>query len=200
MHSISRFVQPFRRSLSEQVDRLHQTLASLCDRLRSSVLQAVAETVVRAVREAVHLVFDELSLKVEPPRPGYHPVHSPRAFWDRGDELLDEELDDWQLNEDTNDLWRDDNDDFPDQPDQPLRQEALRSRWIRAVAAGVEACAWWLRRQTARCSLLTALSLGAASTAAAFVAGPGLVASAFQLLALAEAVQAGASVLSSFGI
>lgn len=199
MHSISRFVQPFRRSMSDQVDRLHQTLASLCDRLRSSVLQAVADTVVRAVRDAVHLVFSEFSLNVGTPWPGHRPVHSPRAFWDHEDELLTDELDDWPLDHDPNDLCPDEDDDPPDSSDQTSRQEAKPRRWIWALAAGFDASSWWLRRQAARCSLMTVLGIGAASTMAAWVAGPGLIGSALRLMTLAEVVQASAGALVGLG-
>lgn len=196
MDSISRFMQPFRRSLSDQVDRLQQTLTSLSDRLRSSILQAVTDAVVRAVRDAVHLVFNELSLNHVPLRSIHRPAHSSRAFWDSGDNLLEDELDDWPLDHDPNDFCSDEDDDLPDSSDQTSRQEAKPRRWLWALAAGFDANSWWLRRQVTRCSILTVLGIGAASTVAAWVAGPGLISSTLRLITLAEVVQASAGALA----
>lgn len=54
----------------------------------------------------------------------------------------------------------------------PSSQDEPRAgRWGRAVAAGLRAAAWWLRRHPDRVSLLAALGVGAVAGLAVF-AGP----------------------------
>ena len=72
-------------------------------------------------------------------------------------------------------------------------------RWRRAVAAGLHAAAWWLRRHPGEVSLLTALTVGALA-GLAVLAGPvsgiaGLLVSALGLDSLLELVRSASTLL-----
>ena len=41
-----------------------------------------------------------------------------------------------------------------------LRDEPRARRWLRAIAAGLQAAAWWLRRHAGEVSLMVALAVG----------------------------------------
>ena len=60
-----------------------------------------------------------------------------------------------------------------------LSPPAHRSR---ALALGLQAAAWWLRRRAAQCPVRSALGLGAAATLVAYLAGPAVALSGVGLL------------------
>ena len=79
------------------------------------------------------------------------------------------------------------------------------SRLPRAIAAGLQTMLCWLRRSIGRFPVITAVAVGLLTALATYAGGPlaaavvGLAGSAFNLLSLAEVVQAGADALATFG-
>ena len=79
------------------------------------------------------------------------------------------------------------------------------SRLPSAIAVGFHTTLWWLRRRVSRFPVLTAIVIGLLTALATYVGGPvaaaamGLAGSAFNLMSLAEAVQAGTGALAAFG-
>src|SRR4029077_13582982 len=69
-------------------------------------------------------------------------------------------------------------------------------RLSRALAAGCQAAAWWLRRRPGPLSVLAALGVGLAAALAALFGGPagaGVAGTALALLALADTARSGAA-------
>ena len=72
------------------------------------------------------------------------------------------------------------------------------ARLATALAAGLQAASWWLRRYSAPPLILTTVAIGAAAGGVAFIGGPlagallGVAGSATQFSFFAEAVTAGA--------
>ena len=60
----------------------------------------------------------------------------------------------------------------PAHPGSALRTAA---HWPAAVACGLQAAAWWLRRRATRCSVLSAVGVGLAFALAVYVAQAGSV-------------------------
>jgi hypothetical protein len=146
-----------RGRLARHLGRLQQSLDSVAEQVREAVANAVGRTMAEAVYEALR------------PRagPGYPLPHS--SYSGRGStSRRDWEERAWDRDSGRSD-WRDAYDDDYDDPrydDDPepasSRQDEPRTgRWGRAVAAGLQAAAWWLRRHPGRVSLLAALAVGA---------------------------------------
>jgi hypothetical protein len=73
------------------------------------------------------------------------------------------------------------------------------ARWSHALAAGLEAAAWWLRRRASGAPVLAAVGAGLAVGLLSFTGGPllaavlGLAGSALGLMSFVDAAQVGAS-------
>jgi hypothetical protein len=182
-----------RRTLTSHVDRLHETLVTLTERLRATVAQAVSNNLASAIREAVHALFSDTEPAVAPP--SYYqasPYHHP-STWGERDRYEREREDDLPT------------EDWSSEPSRAWREvecaapEAVTShgeqqhpaRLHHALAIGCQAAAWWLRRQVSRASALAALGIALLATGAACVAGIGLAESALNLLGLADAMRSG---------
>ena len=85
-----------------------------------------------------------------------------------------------------------------EEEDPPAEEPAPAQRsgcWSRAVAAGCQAAAWWLRRHAGPFALLAAAGIGIAAGAATLVSSPlvagasAVAASVLGLLALADAAR-----------
>ena len=70
------------------------------------------------------------------------------------------------------------------------------ARWYRALAAGLEAAAWWLRRTVGKPSLVAALAIGLIFAGLAWLVGPHLAGSALALAALAGFIRLASLALS----
>ena len=79
--------------------------------------------------------------------------------------------------------------------------EQRSQRWHEALAVGVQAAAWWLRRQRGPVSLLTALTVGTIAGLAILVGPAGnaanLVASALGLAYLLDLMRSASSLLAA---
>jgi hypothetical protein len=178
------------RSLATHLDSLRCTIDGLAGRLREAVAQAVGQSVAGTVREAVRAL-----LGTDPPEP-----ESPFTAARTGEPSA------W---------WRDDHDrrwpvtpanpwsDPYDDAEEPGRYGSAASsdepepaRWYRALAAGLEAAAWWLRRQVGKPSLLAAIAVGLICAGLAWLLGPHLAGLALALAALAGLVRLASLALS----
>jgi hypothetical protein len=184
-----------RARLARHVGRLRQGLDELGEQLRGAVARAVGRSAGDAVSEAVHAALGGPEVQ---PRPALGP---PRGLTGRPSPPWQEPDDPW---------WReaeelgpggqfatDDFDDRTSFDDYPERDESMAPseerpprRWPRAVAAGLQAAAWWARRHPGRASLLAALAVGAVAALASLLGhaagAAGLVVSALGLACLAD--------------
>jgi hypothetical protein len=123
---------------------------------------AVGRTVAEAGGEAV---YEALCLRAGFCSPLPHSSYSghgstSRRGWDERAWDRDSGRSDWR------DAYDDDDDDEPRYDDDPepassQQNEPRAGRWGRAMAAGLQAAAWWLRRRPGQVSLLAALAVGA---------------------------------------
>jgi hypothetical protein len=194
---------PFRRVgrlVADQIGRLHGSLEHLAGEVRAAIARAVGQATGEAAREALRVILDG-----PPERPGYGDRsddreggwgQSRRPTWPTtrpydpyGRDPYERDPDD-DLDEEHQRRYAGDEDDPPtDQPAAPRRQ----GRWSRAVAAGCQAAAWWLRRHPGPFALVAAAGIGLAAGVVTLVSSPlvagatAAAASALGLLALADA-------------
>lgn len=181
------------RSLAAQLDRLHNTLTGLRQRLREAVVRSVGETVGATVREALRAVLahtapdEEPFVSDDPPR--YH--DPPRWHGQREPQWQD----DWEWIDTTSD---------PNLPpvDPPAPAPETRHGTATSLLLLVcQAAAWWLRRHAGPFPALAALGVGTACGLATYlgapvvIAGAGLTGSALGLAVLAATVHGGAAAL-----
>src|SRR5436853_5955195 len=183
MSKRSAWLRQVRRALAERLDRLHVALESLSEKLRESVSLAVGQAVGGAVHDAVQAAIEGHA--TDPPRDRRYGPRSERVS------LWEEEY-----------AWRRDPYDYPpDEEYAPEDEDRLeetpvpdvtvkprRQRWLRALAAGLQALAWLLRRPAGRVSFLAASGVGLLAVATAYVTGPLLTGSLQGLLRLGGAV------------
>jgi hypothetical protein len=191
-------IDPGSRWLARHFSRLRRSLEALYDRLREAIAVAVARAAEDAVREAVSgLLADTPPLSP----PDYATRNFPSAAGWREPDDVDKELRRWEENL---------NDDYaaaasseagPRVPADEPSPEPTRLR--RALAEGLQAASWWLRRG-GRFPVLTALGAGAVVVLASYTGGPlagagvALAGSALGLMSFAHAVHTGAGALAAF--
>jgi hypothetical protein len=192
---------PLRGRLARHLGRLQQNLDAVGEQVREAVANAVGRTVAEAIGEAVYeaLCPGAGSSRPLPRASGYSgQTSTPQRAWDEPG---------WRRAGDSS-TWRDpyDYEDYDDPPyddDLPPEETASRQdksgagRWGRAVAAGVQAAAWWLRRHPGQVSLLAALTVGTVA-GLAVLAGhasgiAGLMASALGLAYLLDLMRSAGS-------
>ena len=191
------------RILAGHVGRLRDTLDLLRERLREAVARAVGQAAAGAAQDAVEsLLVESPSASGPPADPYYRP--SPGGWYDpdrdRSPSWDDDRHDSYR---------RDPDDDFEEGPpgrdESPAPAQSAGRRWGLALAVGCQAAAWQLRRSVGRLAALKALGVGLASTLAAYVAGPvlvasaGLAGSALALAALSDAARGWAAALFGVG-
>ncbi len=188
---------PDRGRLARHLGRLQQSLDTVAEQVRQAVASAVGRTMAEASGEAV---YEALRPRAGPSGP------QPRSSWyaDRaaaGWREWDEPA--WRRQADA---WprRDadgyDEDDDREPEDLPSADPASGAeRWGRAVATGLHAAAWWLRRHPGPVSLLAALTVGALAGLAVLVGHAsgvaGLVVSALGLAYLLDLVRSASTLL-----
>jgi hypothetical protein len=192
-------IEPGSRWLARHFSRLRRSLEALYDRLREAIAVAVARAAEDAVREAVTgLLADTPPLGLpDYPRRNF----TPSGAW-RDPNDPDEELRRWEENLD-NDYAAAARSEAGArvQPDEPSPEP---TRLRRALAEGLQAASWWLRRD-GRFPVLTALSAGLVVVLASYTGGPlagagvALAGSALGLMSFAHAVHSGAGALAAFG-
>jgi hypothetical protein len=137
---------PVRGKLARHLGRLQQHLDSVGEQVREAVATAVGRTVAEAIGEAV---FDALAPYADPS--GRESRYSPN--WRRAGEPSPYA---YQSYDDP----RYDDDDDDSECRSSLGDEPRSRRWRRALAAGLQAAAWWLRRHPGQVSLAAALAVG----------------------------------------
>jgi hypothetical protein len=148
--------------------RLQEALGGLTEQTRDALARtlagAAADLVGQAVRAALGAPGDGLA---------FNPWHDRRRA--RPTPVTDpfEELYEYDP-EDSEDRWYRD---MPPPPEGPRPSEGDATQvWPAALALGLRAAAWWLRRRTGRPPLLAALALGIVAAACATAGGPAALA------------------------
>jgi len=188
-----------RRSLDLHLERLHDTLAILTQRLRDAVAQAIGSTVAAAAREAIQVASTDPSCGPMTPQAAPRPRYASPPRWGEPPRYPDDDPEALQEREwraEREQSWRfvDDDESPPADTDQPIQPQEVRLH--RALSLGCQAAAWWLRRQVGRFSALAALGVGTVCTAAAYFVGTGLASSALGFLVLADAIHSGTALLT----
>jgi hypothetical protein len=188
--------RPARSSLVGRLDRLRASLEDLGERLREGVAQAVSGSLGDAVRDALRSLLgigDVGHMCYAAERP-----YQPAPLWGGSDGpdhtrwADDRDHTRWSGSSLPHEDDHADEDDAPEAT--PNSESPGRLRWCQAVAVGLQASAWWLRRCTGRFTLLSAVGVGVASALVAYVGGhlaiaaAGLAGSALTLLALTDAL------------
>src|SRR5262245_6228453 len=183
-------IDPGCRWLAKHLSRLCRTLEGLYDRLKEAIAVAVARAAEDAVREGVHALLTDKPPLCPPdyPRRNFAP-----SGWE--DDEFDE-LRRWEENLDHEQEPRGRGEPSAHVPTSEETAEPTRLR--RALAEGLQAAAWWLRRG-GRFPVLTALGAGLVVLWASYFggqlagAGVALAGSALGLLSL------GQGTLAAFG-
>jgi hypothetical protein len=189
-----------RRFLARHLSRLSDSLETLGALLRDAVAAAVGQAVADAVREAARAALAGPGHGPGPDRPRWDAPPAASA-WDRP-HRPDDGSDSPRVDPDA--AWPPE-DETPGPEARPGRQGA-RPRALRAVAVGLEASAWWLRRCAGRWCLGAAAAVGLAAALAAYAlgawarAGVGLAGSALSLLSRSATSRAGDETPDGFGI
>jgi hypothetical protein len=159
-------LDPGSRWLARHFGRLRRSLEALYDRLREAIAVAVARAAEDAVREAVSGFLADTPPLSPPDYP--HRNSAPSGVW-RDPNDPDEEFRRWQESLD------DDDETAARSETQPLGETGEPSpeptRLRRALAEGLQATSWWLRRGD-HFSVLTALGAGLVVVVASYAGGP----------------------------
>jgi hypothetical protein len=185
--------------LACHVSRLSDSLEALGARLREAVAAALGQAVADAVREAVLAALVAPGDSPGPDRPRWD-APSAAPAWDRPH----------QTDDCYGSPWADQDAAWPPEEEPPVPEArpgrgGARARLARAVAVGLEASAWWLRRYAGRWCLRAAAAVGLVAALAAYAlgawaaAGVGLAGLALSLLSLAEISRARAEAPDGFG-
>jgi hypothetical protein len=181
-----------RLSLKDRLERLHATLDGLGERLRDGIARAVSQAVSCAVHDAIHSLFGDGQQHRPIPDPTAWPSPHLRRQWDEGPEerwLGDYEGDGW----DDEPYYAEPG--HPEQIREPPPEPATQQKpsWRNALAFGLQATAWCLRRSKGRLGAHAAFAIGLVTFVVTFGLGPaalaavGLTASTLGLLSLSEA-------------
>jgi hypothetical protein len=198
MTFVTSWLAAARGSLGGHLRRLRSSLDTVAEQAREAVARAIGRTVADAVSEAVDSALAPAERRPDaysPDRPTY-PSRRASPLWNDPDESR------WGRQDEDRDPYRrahdDDPDPYADDPGEELAEtpQPRRRRLGRALAAGLQAAAWWLNRHPGGLSVVVAVSLGLVAGTAALVrdtaVGPtGLVAAALGLLALDGLVRSG---------
>jgi hypothetical protein len=164
-------IDPGCRWLAKHLHRLRRSLEGLYDRLKEAIAVAVARAAEDAVREGVQaLLADTPPLSPPDYPPGHYPRSNfrPATGWGDSDNE-DDELRRWEENLDYEPKTKGRN----EAGAQALASEPAPepNRLRRALAEGLGAASWWLRRG-GRFPVLTAMGAGLVVLWASYVGGP----------------------------
>jgi hypothetical protein len=191
---------PVRGKLARHLGRLQQHLDAVGEQVRESVATAVGRTVAEVVGEAV---YDALTPYLD--RSGAASRSYSRSA-DRSSRTQQDWDDPAWRRDAGSSPWRDPyayesyDDDVEAEYRSSLRDEPRSRCWRRAITAGLQAAAWWLRRHPGQVSLMAALAVGTV-TGLAVLAGhvsgiATLVMSALGLAYLLDLVRLSSSLLN----
>jgi hypothetical protein len=182
-----------RGRLARHLGRLQQNLDAVGEQVREAIAHAVGRTAAEAIGEAVYEALcspDGPSGSASRYTPRYSDHSSyPRRAWDepewRRDAARSYERDPYDYDDDPRY-----NDDLEPEDRSALPDGCRARHWHRAIAAGLQAAAWWLRRHPGQVSLLAALAVGAVAglaVLAGHISGiAGVIASALGLAYLLD--------------
>jgi len=207
MHSYREWSYPGGLMLARRLDQLHSSLEALGDRLRRAVAESVAESLGGWIRDAFLSALDRLAGRSSGREP--QPRLLPQRRWDEPRRMAERD------DQDERAFWPDADGPGSEQApydelerfDEPPPAAAPPSydHLVLALAAGLHAAAWWLRR-AARERPLLSMAGGTLLVGLAVLAAPvlttsafGLIASAGQLEALTNATGFGRPFRSGFG-
>jgi hypothetical protein len=150
------------RLLTRHLRRLCSSLEALAGRVRAAVAEALGQGVAGAVREAVEAALagpPEPSNRPSSTSPAPRPPGGSPAWW------YDPDRPDWDAD-----------DPYDEPPDEDDAFNAVgpppAPRWRSALAAGLQAAAFYLKRWPARLPWPWAVGLGLVAGAAAYLGGP----------------------------
>ena len=166
------------RTLAERLARLNDDLRTLGERLKASIAGVVGEAIADAVRDSVRDLLGGKNSTGDPyrDRVGGRPRDPYREYPGGGED------DPW--GEDRR--WQDEDESYPPAREAPTPRAGTGRRWRSALAAAVQTCLWFLKRQPRRRPVLTTLAVTLAAGVTGFVAGPALAAGAGVLASLAS--------------
>jgi hypothetical protein len=165
--SLREYLDPGGRMLGRRLDQLALVLENLSTSLCGTIAQALGETVGGLVRDTTLRVLDELTGSLPAADP------TPLRSYSGEDDGMSDERKDWAGIEEP--------DPYPAEvEDLPI--PAAPPRLPTALATGLHAAAWWLRRWTGQGCVLSTVAVGLAATGIAYLGGP-LVAAALHLVA-----------------
>ena len=151
---------PVRGKLARHLGRLQQHLDAVGEQVREAVATAVGRTVAEVIGEAV---YDALTPYLDPSGAASRSVSRYAERCSRTQQDWDDPA--WRRDAGSS-PWRDpyaydsDDDDAEAEYRSSLRDEPRSRRWRRAITAGLQAAAWWLRRHPGQVSLMAALAVG----------------------------------------
>lgn len=153
---------PTRRFLMDRLERLHESLENLGQRLREGIASLVGNHIGDAIKDALAiLLLRESPTRAPEPYPRRESAYSPRDFHRDGYDEYDR------------DFWRHE----PDLPDrEPGREpepetEPKPSRWKTLLTGLVHLSTWWLQRRSWRSFLVAGAVVGAAALVASPLVG-----------------------------
>ncbi len=158
---------PVRGKLARHLGRLQQHLDAVGEQVREAIANAVGRTVAEAVGEAVYDALcprDGSFRSLPPSSSSYGHAATPRRAWEESDWPRDAARSPWRDPYGYDDYAEARYDDDPEGEDtSSLADEPRVRRWRRALAAGLQAASWWLRRHPGQVSLVAALAVGCAA-------------------------------------
>jgi hypothetical protein len=200
----SRALPAARGRLSRYLGQLRQNLDAVGEQMREAVAHAVGRSVADGISEAVYetLVSHAAASAPQSPVARYATeLSSPGGR--NGDEPMCERQTDAAL---WRDRYRDDDPPPAIEEAEPHEvpsgaNESRTRRWLQALAAGVQAAAWWLQRRRGPVSFGAALTVSTIAAVAALV-GPlepfaAMAASALGLASLLELLRAASQLLAT---
>jgi hypothetical protein len=164
MPSIRDYFDPGGRMLARRLDQLCSTIESLSARLRTTIANAIGETIGGFVRDSALRVLDELAQYL----PDAAPPPSARSLRDTLVKLAGE---DYQP--DGAGFWADERE--SDRTEPAADDDTIPStpeRLPTALSTGLQAAAWCLRRWSGQGRMLTTFAVGLVAAGIAYIGGP----------------------------
>jgi hypothetical protein len=168
------------------LERVRESLDAWRQRVREALAQVVSDAATKAVREAVQTLAGAAEPDV-PPTSWSRPAEEYRRAWSEPARPAwsSYSSSSWEREEQEYDAPDEEVEELPTAVSMSpmaatdLSPPAHRSR---ALALGLQAAAWWLRRRAARFPLRSALGLGTLATVVAYLAGPAVALSSVGLI------------------
>jgi hypothetical protein len=168
------------RWLQRHLDRLHESLGALRQQVRDALARVLSDAVGKAVREVIQtLASTQEAQPVAPSSRWSAPVEERHQLWEDAPSS-------WSRGAASG--WNPDEDDEmeleeheAEEPPGASAEVSPPTRKSQALALGLQAAAWWLRR---RASLVKAVAVGAVAAVTAYATGPLVVVASTTLLGL----------------